>query len=239
MRAALALLGLTIAAPSLAQVEEGPAIKPQADAMRQAWRQSPTKPVAITVPVFGRVIKFDMIRNFVPAYKAQNARQFIFEFLPDGETFDNWTRMVTVTGARGAGPDKRSDVELATAIFGNPAGCARGAFFRALGQRRTVDGVSLVTASKGCAGTAAGAYPGASASLGEQSLILHFRDGPNTYSVQYAMRARFVGGQPPVADKAVAATLAQFGNVRLCGPASTDAECRAAALLDQRRARGQ
>lgn len=239
MRIALAFLCLSLSAPALGQVEEGAAIKPQADAMREAWRKSPAKPVAITVPVFGRIIKFDMIRNFVPAYKAQNARQFIFEFLPDGETFDNWTRMVTVTGARGTGPDARSDLELATAIFGNPAGCAKAPFFRTLGQHKTLDGVSLVTASKGCAGTAAGAYPGAAASLGEQSIIMHFRDGANTYSVQYAVRARFAGGQPPIADKAVPATLAQFGNVRLCGPASVDAECRIAAGLDQRRARGQ
>lgn len=73
------LLGLAMATPAIAQVEEGPAIKPAADAMREAWRQSPAKPVAITVPLFGRIMKFDMIRGFVPAYKAQNTRQFILD----------------------------------------------------------------------------------------------------------------------------------------------------------------
>ncbi|MBK6491408.1 MAG: hypothetical protein IPF97_06815 [Sphingomonadales bacterium] len=233
------LLGLAMATPAIAQVEEGPAIKPAADAMREAWRQSPAKPVAITVPLFGRIMKFDMIRGFVPAYKAQNARQFIFEFLPDGETFDNWTQMVTVTGAKGPGADTRNDLELAAAILGNPAGCAKSPFYRALGSAKTVDGVSQVMVTKGCAATASGAYPGATSSRGEQSLILHFRDAQNTYSLQFAVRRSFLNGQPPIADKAAAGTLAQFGRVRLCSTSSTDAECRSAQLLERQRSLGR
>lgn len=239
MKRLVALLSLACAWPAPAQVEEGAAIKPQAAAMREAWRKSPTRPVAVTVPLFGRVMMFDMIRGFVPAYKAQNGRQFIFEFLPDGQTFDNWTRMVTVTAVRDVGAAPKSDLDLAAAIVGSPAGCASAPFYRALNQRKIGDGTSVVTVSKGCAGTAPNAYPGAARDIGEQSLILHFRDAQNIYSLQYAVRARFVAGQPPVPDQAVMAKLALFGAVRLCPPNPADEACQTALNLDRRRANGQ
>ena len=133
----------------------------------------------------------------------------------------------------------RQLIDEAAAILGNPAGCAKSPFYRALGSAKTVDGVSQVMVTKGCAATASGAYPGATSSRGEQSLILHFRDAQNTYSLQFAVRRSFLNGQPPIADKAAAGTLAQFGRVRLCSTSSTDAECRSAQLLERQRSLGR
>lgn len=207
----VALVSAVLAAtPAVGQVVEGDAMRPRAEAMRKAWRQSPSKPVAITVPLFGRVMRLDMLRDFVPAYEAQNGTSFMFEFLPDGQKFDNWTRMVTITAVRGGGVTKLSDLDLASRVFDNPKGCLRGHFYRALGKRDAGDGVSVVTANKGCAFTGSAAYPGASKQTGEQSLIMHFRDAQNIYSLQYAQR-----GQPLIPDANVAATLRRFGAVQL------------------------
>lgn len=236
---AAAMLALLIATPASAQVLEGAAIKPQADAMRKAWKASPTKPVGITVPLFGRIMAFDMIRNFVPAYQAQGADSFIFEFLPDGQNFDNWTQMVTITAARGLGADRRSDAEIAAAALSSPRGCAAGHFYRPLGQRALGGGLSQLMVSKGCASTAANAYPGASPGIGEQSIILVFRDRQNVYSLQYATRARFVSGKPPIADTAAPAAVAPFGNIRLCAQDATDAACKSVLEIERKRSGGR
>jgi hypothetical protein len=212
---ALGLLAAALATPTSAQVIEGEAMRPQADAMRKAWRASPAKPVAITVPLFGRVMRLDMLRNFVPAYQAQNGTNFIFEFLPDGQNFDSWTQMVTVTAVRGGGAARVADPDLASGIFNTPRGCESGHFYRPLGRRDMGDGVSAIMLSKGCAMTAANAYPGATGRKGEQSLIMHFRDAQNIYSLQYAVRGVFAGGQPIIPDARVAAELQRFGAVSL------------------------
>ena len=238
MRAGI-LAALALAVPASAQVLEGPSIKPQADSMRKAWKASPAKPVAITVPLFGRVMSFDMMRNFVPAYQATGPNNFIFEFLPDGQSFDNWTQMVTITAARGLGADRRSDTELAAAALSSPQGCARGHFYRALAPRALGGGLSQLMVIKGCASTAANAYPGASPAIGEESVILVFRDRENVYSLQYATRAKFVGGRPPISDAAAPAAVAPFGTVRLCAPDATDAACKSILAVERKRAAGQ
>lgn len=238
MKIAAAVIAGALAASAGAQVREGAAIAPQAEVMRKAWAASPTKPVQITVPLFGRIIAFDLLRDFVPAYEAKNASNYIMEFLPDGQNFQNWTRMVTVTGARGNGGTTIGHLDLAAGIFGGSQGCESGPFYIPMGERTIAPSVTEVTISRGCARVASDAYPGANGA-GEQSLILHYRDGENTYSLQYAERGPFRNGAPPFTSAAVRGQLAKFGTVRLCALDATDAACKTVVGIERMRASGK
>ncbi|MBB5685205.1 hypothetical protein [Sphingobium boeckii] len=240
IRAALALACLCPFNPAQAQIDSPQAIKAQADAMRAALKQSPVKPVGMTLGLYGKVLTFDMLRNFVPVFKAQNERQFLFEFAPDGETSERWSRLVTVTSVKGGGAARLDNAALAARLFRNEAGCAAGFFYKVLETRDLGSGLSMAMISKGCGKVAANAYPGAVGNSGEQNLVLHYRDAQNVYSVQYAIRGKgFAPATPPIPDAAARAQLAKFGTVRLCAPNATDAACRTALMLDKRSKTGQ
>lgn len=206
--------------------------------MRRAWQASPNRPVGVNLPLFGNVLAFDLLRGFVPAYQAQNSVNFILEFIPDGQTFQNWTEMVTVTATRAASDPRLKHAAQAQATFGGSRGCSRGSFYRQLRHEDRQNGQSLLTLTRGCAAVAANAYPGARAT-GEQALILHFRDAQNVYTLQYAVRRPFSGAQPPIPDADVAGQLAKFGSVQLCPRNSRAPQCAQPLGLEKRRAAGQ
>ena len=236
----LTMIGLCTASSAYAQIDSPRAIKAQADAMRAAWKQSPTRPVGMTLELYGRVLFFDMLRNFVPVFKAQNDRQFMFEFAPDGETSERWSKLVTITSIKGAGAAQLDGAAMAESLFKNPAGCASGFFYKVLETRNLGGGLAVTMISKGCGSVAANAYPGAIAKSGEQNLVLHYRDAQNVYSLQYAVRGKgFMPSTPPISDAAARAQLAKFGNIRLCTPGAKDEACRTAQMLDNRRKTGQ
>lgn len=191
------------------------AIEAKAEAMRAAWRASPSRPVGITVPVYERVMAFNMLRGFVPAYENVNGDFYMMEFVPDGETVENWTQMVTVT-AQSEGADPMLDhITQASQTFDTLTGCENGLYFRELGERKVHANVSAVIINRGCAKVAENAYQGAKP-MGEQNLILHFRDGRDVYTLQYAVREPFKKGKRPFADNDVIPMLANFGAVTLC-----------------------
>lgn len=210
------LLALTLATSASAQVQviEGDAMKPQADVMRSAWKASPKKPVGVTVPLYGRVMAFNMLRPFVPAYQAQNDHQFIMEYLPDGQNFDNWTEMVTVTGVKGGDQTELTHPQLVDQIFNTLDGCDRGFYYRSLRSASTGD-VSALVVNRSCAHVVPGSYPGA-ADIGEQNMIVHFRDGKNSYSLQYSVRRKYKADKAPFTDATIETQLARFGEITLC-----------------------
>ena len=53
------------------------------------------------VPVFGQLVSFAMPKGFVPAFEEVKGNFYIWEAVPDGETVDAWTQMLTLTGLRG------------------------------------------------------------------------------------------------------------------------------------------
>lgn len=214
MKTAFAAALFIMATSAAGQIVEGDAIKPAADAMRAAWKASPKKPVAVTIPLYDQILSFDMLRNFVPAYQVQNDHSFVMEYLPNGQNFDNWTEMVTVTAVKGGAQSDLTHVELVEQLFDTLQGCNRGLRYRSM-RSASADGVSAIVVNRSCAHVELGAYAGAK-SIGEQNLIVHMRDRSNSYSVQYSTRRQFKNDNPPFSDIAVEPQLGRFGEITLC-----------------------
>lgn len=57
-----------------------------------------------TAPVYGHVVVFAMPPGFEPAHEAEGEGSYILELLPRGQTLQDWSEMVTLTGAQGLRP---------------------------------------------------------------------------------------------------------------------------------------
>ena len=73
--------------------------------------QGGTQNVYATMPVFSQIVGFGFPASFVKGNEQGSAEQYILELVPKGESVDNWTQMITLTGAKdlvekGATPDK-------------------------------------------------------------------------------------------------------------------------------------
>ncbi|QYE34690.1 hypothetical protein KZX46_18335 [Polymorphobacter sp. PAMC 29334] len=186
--AAFAPLSLAVSTTAAAEGAPGGDV-----VMRQLWRTQKADTVETVQRVYGRVVRLKLPRPFVLADRQEQRGFFIAEYVPDGETVDNWTRMITVTGTRGGGAAHVTDAQLA-AKFEPPACPAK--IFRDLGPTKSFAGVTGRMVVIGC-----GAPDQAGA---EHGVIGVYRDTADSWTVQYAERNH---GKPPFSPEQAVARL--------------------------------
>ncbi|NJM82500.1 MAG: hypothetical protein HC844_08380 [Tabrizicola sp.] len=54
----------------------------------------------VAVPAFDQLVAITLPEGFVPAYAAQNDEAMLWEAIPRGETVENWTEMITISGVK-------------------------------------------------------------------------------------------------------------------------------------------
>ncbi|WP_422060892.1 hypothetical protein [Sphingopyxis sp.] len=172
------------------------------------------------IPLYGRVLGFNLPPGFVAQPPKSNGTNFLMEFVPKGETVENWTRLVTVQAFRGAGRQPTASADIAKAAF-DPQACVIGRVYL-FGGEQTVQGAlkrSLIVS--GCGSLPAGAYPKAMKGASERDAILFFRDADTLYTLNYAERSPLATKVAPFTLASATAKLtATFGNVRLCANAA-------------------
>lgn len=167
-----------------------------------------------------------MFSPFEPAYEAKNERQMIMEFVPQGETVQNWTRMITFSAFKGPGSAPISTADMQQRFFNTGLGCEVANFSRVIASGRLADGTEYNLSSNGCGSTAAGGYPGAVSGRGEQFLALLLRDGENVAVLQYAERGEsFAASTPPIGDEAVEAVMSRFRSIAFCRGRTVSNDC--------------
>ena len=225
----------TAAAAQAPDIQDAKALKPQRDAMRQVWKLQPGKPVTMTLPLYGRVMRIDMPAGFLPAYKVQARGEFLFEFTQGEETVENWKRLVTIRSVAGAGASTFDNDYLADSIF-RPRGCRVEPIYRVIERKDLGGGLSTLALVTGCGGAAGGLGAEKVRDTGEIDFIRLLRDGENLYSYAMAIRTRpFPASAPPASDAEGLAMLAAFGDVLLCKPDAADEPCRSIAQIERAR----
>lgn len=168
------------------------------------------------VPLFGRTLSFQLPPGMVVANNKRNDTHVLIEYVPEGETLGNWTRLVTVQAYRGLGASPETTASIARRAF-YPSACRMGPIYRDEGEDRMTSEVTRSIIANGCASLPVGAYPKALKGAGEQDFIYLFRDSETIYTLNYAVRgAQFKGKVPPIAvDGGEALLLQIFGSVQL------------------------
>ncbi len=234
----LALAAGLLAAAAPAQppsIRDAKALKPQRDAMRQVWKLQPGKPVAMTLPLYGRIMRIDMPVGFLPAYQVQARGEFLFEFTQGEESVENWKRLVTIRSMSGAGASSFDTDYLADSIF-RPRGCRVEPIYRVIERKNLGDGLSSLTLVTGCGGAAGGLGADKIRDTGEIDFIRLMRDDQNLYSYAIAVRTKpFKAASPPMSDAEGLAQLAAFGQVLLCKPDATEPPCGDVARIERAR----
>src|SRR3954464_14772509 len=70
---------------------------------------TPKAPASFTVisPIYGQLVRFSMPSDFVAMFEKTNTGSYVREAVLKGETVEQWTQMITVTGAKGVAANKQ------------------------------------------------------------------------------------------------------------------------------------
>ncbi len=102
-----------------------------------------------------KTLAFALPQGFTRATDENNGTNVLIEYLPAGENFDNWTRLVTIQAYRGLGQDPRPTAEIARQAF-YPAACKVGPIYIDLGEQAIAPGLKRTLVANGCASLPAG-----------------------------------------------------------------------------------
>ncbi|MDM7955416.1 hypothetical protein [Blastomonas sp.] len=176
--------------------------------------------------MFDRTLSFWLFGTFEPVYEAQNERQKILEFVPEGATVENWAQMITLSAFSGAGAAPLSTAEMQARFFNSSQGCQTTNFSRVIDSGRMADGTEYNLSSNGCGSTAVSGYPGAVSGRGEQFLALLLRDAQNVVVLQYAeLGEGFAPGGEPISDDAAKVVMSRFRSIAFCRTQAAGGDC--------------
>lgn len=193
-------LALILAAPWLAAAQSAAAPEPN----------------HIVMPLFKRVLDFHIDATFAPQPLQRNATNVLLEFLAEGESFENWRRLVTVRALRGLGASATSTKDIARQLF-DPKPCGTSGRLDVGIEQPVIGTLRRTVVVISCGRSPGTAFPGDKKGYGEQDFIYLFRDETNVYTLNYAVRGPGFD-KPPINPATAEAVLTQqFGEVRLCG----------------------
>ncbi|WP_017670916.1 hypothetical protein [Blastomonas sp. AAP53] len=220
------LLAAPLAAQSTPKVRNAPDFADVVKEYRKQRVQGTDGCCAFSAPVFDKTVSFRVFDTFEPVYEAQNDRQMILEFVPQGATVEDWSRMITLSAFKGAGAAPVSTADMQQRFFNTGKGCEVANLSRTIASGRLGDGTEYNLSSNGCGSTAAGGYPGAQSGRGEQFIALLLRDEQNIVVLQYAERGEgFAHDRPPITDDMVPAIMSRFRSIAFCRDKAATGDC--------------
>ncbi len=155
-----------------------------AAALAEERSARPATATAIS-PIFGQLVSFSVPLNFVAAHENTKDRFYIREAVPRGETVNQWSQMITVTGAKGAAtaPDFTPQIMAGLLAAGFRKACPETFAVKTVEVRTS--GAQGATANLVGCGRVNGAADGHS----EIALIIVIRGAQDAYTIQWAERS--------------------------------------------------
>lgn len=161
-------------------------------------------------PIFGQLVSFSMPSNFVVVFENTHNGRYSREAVLKGETAQQWSEMITVTGAKGLAVDPNASAD-------NFAGSIAEGFKRACPDsfaakaRPTKFGEhDAFIAVVGCGRVGEGA-----AAHSETALLVAIKGTTDVYTLQWAVRAA-ASDKADVDDARWQERLKQLSPIRLC-----------------------
>jgi hypothetical protein len=183
-----------------------------------SWAQSPAAkkggaPASVTVisPIWGQLVRFSMPMGFVTVFENTKNAFYIREAVLKGETVQQWTQMITVTGAKeSASAANFSPQGLAGTIAGGfKQACPESFVAKGFGETKFGDRAAYVAVA-GC-----GKVNASADGHGEIALIVAVKGNTDAYTVQWAERGP--GASNAVIDEAKwQGRLRELMPIRLC-----------------------
>lgn len=151
-----------------------------------AWSQETTA----TAQVYDRVAAFSLPPDFIGAYENEEAGSYLLEFVPEGETVESWSEMITLSGAKGLATQLPAPLDVAARIgagFRDSCPDSYTGSDEGVQSIAGADAAHLVMFSCGSSGAET-----------ESALILVVASGVDVFTLQWAQRGASVPPDPAV-----------------------------------------
>ena len=170
-------------------------------------------PASVTAisPVFGQLVRFSMPSSFVLVFEKTNGPNYIREAVPKGETTEQWTQMITVTGHKGAATAKFTPQGFAGAMAdGFKNACPETFAAKGLGATRLGDQDAFVAV------LACGKVDSSADGHSEIMLLVAAKGSADGYTVQWAERGPTQTIAPVIDEAKWQARLQALMPIRFC-----------------------
>ncbi|MGP8034905.1 MAG: hypothetical protein ACLPQ6_12305 [Steroidobacteraceae bacterium] len=171
----------------------------------------PAAPRTIS-PVFHQLVAFSLPPPFKAAYEKTTDSFYIREHVPEGETVDEWSKMITLTGAKGLSysPGASPQAYLQALARGFQRHCPDTYVSLDLGPQPSIPQVSFVTVAS-CGRVSSGGK-----AHSETSVMLAIKGSDDYYTLQWTERGRDSSHPLALDSRYWSARLAQLAPVQLC-----------------------
>ena len=165
-------------------------------------------------PVFGQIVSYQLPAGFQPIYEDASADGYIQEAVPAGETVNDWSQMITMTGVKDAEGQAQTLEGAARVLAGHfQQACAETFTGTSFGATE-VNGLAGLVVFLGC-GTVAPPAEGKEA-RSETAVIVYVKSAFGYVTVQWAERGPPVAARPEYDIDTWKPRLAQLLPIRLC-----------------------
>ena len=165
-------------------------------------------------PVFGQIVSYQLPAGFQPIYEDASADGYIQEAVPAGETVNDWSQMITMTGVKDAEGQAQTLEGAARMLAGHfQQACAETFTGTSFGATE-VNGLAGLVVFLGC-GTVAPSAEGKEA-RSETAVIVYVKSAFGYVTVQWAERGPPVAARPEYDIDTWKPRLAQLLPIRLC-----------------------
>lgn len=146
--------------------------------------------VTATTQVYDRITAFALPEGFQGAYENERDGSYLLEFVPEGQSVEDWTQMITLSGAKGLALQMPAPLDVAAAIGeGFRDSCPESYRGSDEGAQQVAgaDAAHLVMFSCGTVGAET-----------ESALILVASSGADVFTLQWAERGAAMPPDPEV-----------------------------------------
>ncbi|MGV8936041.1 MAG: hypothetical protein ACOH2J_02900 [Allorhizobium sp.] len=173
---------------------------------------SAAEPVPVVTPVFSQLVSYTLPEGFVPAYEDASDSAYIHEAVLNGETVDDWTQIITLTGIKDAAA---SDQPLETAAQNTLSryrdACPDTLTAQSFGPS-TIDGRDSLTVFLGC-GTIDTAGGG---QISEMSVVSFIKGKADVYTLQWAEHSTATPTAPPYDQAKWTERMQKLSPIHIC-----------------------
>lgn len=158
---------------------------------KSKWHRAAERGYTAVTPIFSELVAMSVPKGFVPAYAKQSGNSYIQEAVLEGETVDEWSQMITVTGAKGLAASRDLSAQLFAERIANrfKQHCPDTFSTKEFGATK-VSGHDAFVALASC-----GTAPSHVNEHSETALLIAITGSADYYTIQWAERGP-ASGQP-------------------------------------------
>jgi hypothetical protein len=174
-----------------------------------------TRPVdaqRVITPVFHRLVAFSLPPSFTVSFERTTGNIYVREHVPAGETVDEWTRMISLSGVQGLSynADATLQAYLQALARGFQRHCPETYVALDLGPQPLVKEPSFASV------VSCGRVSSGGKAHSETSVMLAIKGPDDFYVLQWTERGRDSSHPLALDGKYWSARLAELGPIRLC-----------------------